>query len=350
MNTTAADLPFPTNITAVPENESTSNLPLNVKDPVAGVRLEGTDLVFAWAEQQPDPKITAQLMNCLVEISDGQNKRVAQLREPTKAPPLALDLMAEIPSVETQLVNPPRANSLRLEVTDLIGFASGVKFRGDVRSTSAVSAVPQSAGALGSGIRPALPPGPMPGVGMPGVGMPGLGGLPRSGQLTIELEGIAGLEIRIGFKEESGKVIITTDASYSDDGQEGDLSPRRITLVEEEAKRQLPLAQRELDVAERTLRTASERLKKLKDDEPIRTSRRFPAWNAEHMKVTTTVASGEKNVAALTARVEKLKTQLDGVQKLRAWLKDSGQAAIHYVVYGECGDTDLLLIDGRASR
>jgi hypothetical protein len=192
-----------------------------------------------------------------------------------------------------------------------------------------------------------LPAGPAPGLAAPGLS-PGFAANP--GQLAIEFGDIPGLEIRISFREASGKILITTEPSYRDDGKEGGVTPARLSAVEEEARRQLALAQRELDVADRKLKSSSDRLKKLNADEPLSSSRRFPAWKREHTEETTNVAFAERSVSELTARVDKLKARLDSVPKLRGLLKDSAQAEIHYVVYSECGETDMLLLDGRKSQ
>jgi hypothetical protein len=182
----------------------------------------------------------------------------------------------------------------------------------------------------------------------PQMGMSPFAGMSIPGRVTIEFPEMPGLEVHVAFKQENGKVVVSVDPTFRDDGKDGELSLRRIAQIEEDAKRPLPNAQRDLESAERSLKLWSDKLKESNANEPPSTSRRFPAWRLKHMEATRNVASFERGVTDLNARVEKSKSRLDVATKLRAFLKDSNkQATIHYVVYSECGETDLLLIDGR---
>ncbi|MBW8884014.1 MAG: hypothetical protein JF612_04390 [Planctomycetia bacterium] len=278
----------------------------------------------------------------MLEISDGKRKRVVQLREPLRAEPIAIDLSSDKQQVEIPLPNPPRASALQLEITELIGFSSEATFRGGMRNTGTPAApnmALMSATAPGS----ALPSGMTPGM-----GMSAFAGMPVGGKVIVEFPSIPGLEIQVGIKQESGKVVVSVDPMFKEDGKDGELSLRRIAQIEEDAKKPLPNAQRDLDSAERLLKLWSDKLKESNANEPPSTSRRFPAWKLKHMEATRNAASFERGVADLNARIDKSKSRLDAAAKLRAFLKDSNkQATIHYVVYSECGETDLLLIDGR---
>jgi len=337
----AADFPAASDISVVPEVEPTTRPP-GMADPIASLRLDGSDLVFSWAQLQRDARLTSQLANCLLEISDGKRKRVVQLREPLRAEPIAIDLSSDKQQVEIPLPNPPRASALQLEITELIGFSSEATFRGGMRNTGTPAApnmALMSATAPGS----ALPSGMTPGM-----GMSAFAGMPVGGKVIVEFPSIPGLEIQVGIKQESGKVVVSVDPMFKEDGKDGELSLRRIAQIEEDAKKPLPNAQRDLDSAERSLKLWSDKLKESNANEPPSTSRRFPAWKLKHMEATRNAASFERGVADLNARIDKSKSRLDAAAKLRAFLKDSNkQATIHYVVYSECGETDLLLIDGR---
>jgi hypothetical protein len=342
LNSAAADFALGSSVALIPEIEQSTKLPIGVGETIAGIRIEGPDLVLSWAVPQNEARLASQLVNCLLEINDGKQKRVAQLREPVRAEPIAIDLTSDMQQVETLIDNPPRNTALQLEVADLNGFPSEAKLRGGARTTGvALTASTPMMPTMGP--PSALPPGVAPGF-----GMPTFPGLPVSGSVTIEFPDIPGLEIHIGLKQESERIVISVDPMFREDGKEGELSLRRIAQMEEDAKRPLPNAQRDLESAERSLRLWSDKLKESNANEPPPTSRRFPAWKLKHMEATRNAASFEKGVTDLNARVEKSKSRLDLATKLRAFLKDSNkQATIHYVVYSECGETDLLLIDGR---
>jgi hypothetical protein len=345
LNTAAAEFPPGTNIATIAELESTTKPPVGVGETLAGVRLDGPDIVLSWAAPQREAKLASQLMNCLVEMSDGKQKRVAQLREPVRAEPIAMELTADKQQVETQIPNPPRGNTLQLEVTELVGFSSEPQLRGGVRATG-------QATAASAAMTPGVPPGAMlPSGAAPGMGMQAFGPMPVSGRIVIDFPEIPGLEIHVAFQQESGKAIVSVDPKLREDGKEGELSLRRIAQIEEEAKRPLGSAQRDLDSAERSLKVWSEKLKDSKATEPPSTSRRFAAWQLKHFEATRNVGNLEKSVTDLSARIDKSKNRLDLAAKLRTFLKDSNkQAAIHYVVYSECGETDLLLVDARGRR
>jgi len=369
----AADFATGSGVALIPETDSPTRVPAGVTDPIANMRLEGNDLLFTWAGLQSDGRVAAQLANCLLEISDGKRKQVVQFREPVRAEPIAIDLSSDKQQIETPLTNPPRTGALHLEITDLAGFPSEARLRGGVRTTGAASGentavTPAMTPGMQSSIQPGMasgmarggapiaampqgtPPGmaPMPqGMG-PGMGMPAFPVMPISGRLTIEFPDIPGFEIHIGFGQVSGNLVVSVDPKFREGGKDDDLSLRRISQIEEDAKKPLPNAQRDLESAERSLKLWSEKLKESNANEPPSTSRRFPAWRVKHMEATRNVASFERGVADLTARIENSKSRLEVATKLRAFLKDSNkQATIHYVVYSECGETDLLLIDGR---
>jgi len=332
LNAKAADFSGAGSIAVVAEVEPSTKLPAGVGEPIGSLRMEGAELLFAWADLQRDAKLASQLANCLLEISDGKKKRVVQMREPVPAEPISIDLSLDKQQIEAVIPNPPRASALQLEITELTGFSSEVKFRGGVRTTGA---------AIGTSAAT------MPGM-VPGMGMPAFAGMPMVGSVTLEFPEIPGFEVHIGFRQESGKLIVSVDPTLRDEGKDGELTLRRIAQIEEDARKPLPNAQRDLDSAERSLKLWSDKLKESNSNEPPATSRRFSAWKLKHMETTRNVASFGKGVADLNARIERSKSRLDVAAKLRSFMKDSNkQATIHYVVYCECGESDLLLVDGR---
>jgi hypothetical protein len=341
LNVAAADFVPPTTIAVVPEMEPTGRLPAGVSDPLATLRLEGGDLLFSWALQS-DTRLASQLMNCLLEISDGGRKRVAQFRDPVVAEPIAVDWTAEKQSIELVVPHSPRNSKLQLEITNLSGFSSEARLRNGSRATAPAGPAPPPAApgmAANAGFAPGFPPG---------MGMSAFVSLPGMGKLTIEFPELPGLEIQVGFKEERGKIAISVDPTLRDESKEGELSLRRIAQIEDEARKQIPSAQRDLESAERSLKLWSEKLKDRKANEPPSTSRRFIEWKMAHTEATMNVARFERGVADLSARIEKAKARLELATNLRAMLKDSTtQATIHYVIYSECGEPDLLLVDGQ---
>ena len=103
------------------------------KLPLASLRREGRDLVFAWDPQRP-VEIARQVANCQLELRTGTSAYVVQLREPQPVGEVLLDLRTDKQQAEFTFNDWPKDESLRLEIKDLTGFRSGAKMRGDLKS------------------------------------------------------------------------------------------------------------------------------------------------------------------------------------------------------------------------
>ena len=103
--------------------------------------------------------------------------------------------------------------------------------------------------------------------------------------------------------------------------------------------------------AEKSLRFWQGRDKELQSNQPATTNRGYPAWNQKLREAAAKLAQFQRDVDLQTQAVTKSQSLLDVVPKLREFIKGShDQATIRYVVYSECGEQDLLLIDGIGQR
>jgi hypothetical protein len=332
------------------------------KEAIAMLRQEGPNLLFVWAMPLPSDQARRNVLNCLLEVSASSVRRVGQLREPIRMEPIALDLATEKQTIEAQIDDSPRADSLRLEITDLSGFPGEMKLRGGLKTAMA----PPQSGAtpapfprlpVPGGPTPSMPrpPVPMSAMPMPGVpsGSMSFGQSASPQQLVIECEEIPGLEIRVKLvkADSTGKLTISIDPMLREGSKdEFDLrTPKILDRLEAEVERPLLNAQRELGPAEASLKRWQADEEKLKSNEPrAKDVQRHTKWRLNVQESANWVRKFGKEVDDLKLKIETYQTRIEVVAKLRGFLKDSHkQALIHYVVYSECGQPDLLLVDAR---
>jgi len=348
------------------------------KELIAILRQEGPNLVFAWAMPLASDQARREVMNCLLEVSPGAVRRVGQLREPIRMEPIALDVAAEKQTIEAQIDDPPKANSLRLEITELSGFPGEMKLRNGQKTTMIpppgpampLPGTPFSGAPMPGAPRPAAPTPGLPGPAVPSPGMPGpaVPTMPASGlatpfgqptgaqQLVIECEEISGLEIRVklGRAESTGKLTISIDPVLNEGPNAVfDLAtPKILDRLEQEVERPLQNAQRELGPAEASLKRWQTDADKLKTNEPrTKDLQRHAKWRLNVAESENWAKKFAREVEDLKKKIESYQTRIEVVAKLRPFLKDAHkQALIHYVIYSECGQPDLLLVDARGER
>jgi len=357
----AAELAQGSCLALVPDLGSTSPTAPGAKEPIASLRVTPEGAVFSWVAPHTDAKMASQIENCLLEFNDGKQLRLAQLREPMRTKPLSVDLALDKQAVEAEIINPPKGSALYLEITDLKGFPGEVSLRGSRNSIGATAPVVQTPAfaALPSvGPQPAGLPtgfGPSPGMGPgPGMGLtPGMGPGPmlRSDALVIEFADNPALEIQVALTESRGKIAITIDPVFRDEGKPVELSVRQIGQIEEDAKKDLVSAQRELEESQPKLRHWVGKLKGIEGSKPAPTSVRYGAWAANYSDAKSNADRYQRAVDTVNARLDKTNARIDAALKAYKLLKDPDQhATIHYVVYSECGATDVLLIEGRGQQ
>ena len=174
--------------------------------------------------------------------------------------------------------------------------------------------------------------------------------------LVVECEEIPGLEIRVKLAraESTGKLAISIDPVLNEGPKaEFDLAtPKILDRLEEEVERPLQNAQRDLEPAQKSLKRWQEDEEKIKSSEPrTKDVQRHAKWRFNVQDHARWVSKFGKEVDDLKEKINTYKTRIEVVTKLRTFLKDAHQQAhIHYVVYSECGQPDVLLIDARDQR
>jgi len=93
------------------------------------LRREGQQLVFQWATPLPPPELARQLANCQLQLRHGGQSSLVQLRKRLKLGPLNLDMSKDKQIVEMIAADPPKLDSLRLEIRDVTSLPAGAKVR-----------------------------------------------------------------------------------------------------------------------------------------------------------------------------------------------------------------------------
>ena len=302
------------------------------KEAVAVLRRDGPDLLFSWAMPLASPEARRELANCVVEISAGAAKRAGQLREPLRREPIALDLTAEKQIVELQIADPPPVNALRLELIEpLSGFSCEATLRAG--SNTVMAPGPQPTAALSMGPRPTAP----------------------LSMGVIEFAEIPGLEIRIRFvrAEASGNLAFSIEPVFRENQKEFDLrSAKRLDNLEAEAQKPYLIAKQKLPTAEAKLSRSTSDEEKHKANQPLENDRkRFPGWQKRQQELAKSIATLDQDVKFLTQTINTHQARLDAVAKIRSFTKDSDKKAkIAFIMYSECGQPDVLLVDGRGQQ
>jgi hypothetical protein len=302
------------------------------KEVLARLHRQENNLTFAWAAAPSDPQVQRQVANCLVDITAGTTKRVGQLREPLDGKPIALDLTTDKQVVALQIPDPPKGDTVRFEISELRGFPSGANLRDGTKTATAASAT-------------ALAPSPL--FAPAGTKMPLAGAGP-----VIVFDEAPGAEIRVRLARAAGtgRLEVSLEPVYCEDQTVVcPLSLRELEELEEKENRDNRAAKRDLPVAEKKLDLAE---KKLRDHEakppPAFDKKRKGNWDRELANLKRDVDQFTREAAPLKQAVEKSKARLEAIPKMQSLIKTLEiQAMIDYTVYSECGEPDLLLMDGR---
>jgi hypothetical protein len=302
------------------------------KEVLARLQRQENNLTFAWATAPSDPQVQRQVANCLVDITVGTTKRVGQLREPLDGKPIALDLTTDKQVVALQIPDPPKGDTVRFEISELRGFPSGASLRDGTKTATAASAM-------------ALAPSPL--FAPAGTKMPVAGAGP-----VIVFDEAPGAEIRVRLARAAGtgRLEVSLEPVYCEDQTVVcPLTLRDLQELEEKETRDSRAAKRDLPVAEKKLDLAE---KKFRDHEakppPAFDKKRKGNWDRELANLKRDVDQFTREATPLKQAVEKSKARLVAIPKLQSLIKTLEiQAMIEYTVYSECGEPDLLLMDGR---
>jgi hypothetical protein len=272
------------------------------------IRREAGDLTFAWSEPAADAALRRQLLNCHLELRKDKTSRLIQLREPVANGPLVLDLSKDTQSLSLPITDPPKQELLRFEIQDLIDFPGGAKLRGS------------SSAALGK-------------------------------TLMIEFADLPGAQIEIRFHRPSANsgLALRLEPTFRENAtKEFELTLARLEAFRSGIERSLSRARQDLPVLVNEVSALQRKLKSLLDNAPAANDLqvRFP-WEQQVSQLNSNIKRGASKVATLQRQIPEFEARLAAVPKMRTFLEGVHQkASIRYLVCAECGDHDLVLVDG----
>lgn len=273
---------------------------------LGGVRLEGREFSFAWAQPPADAALRRQLSNCLIDVRHGNTVKTAQLREPVRTDPWRIDLTEGVAAVEFAVPDPPKSDAVRLEIRELVGFPRDVALREEHKS-------------IKSGQRALIQFTEMPGAEM-GV------------QFVRLPSGAVSVKVHSEFRENSATKF--------------ELSLSRLASLEDAVGKALERARRELPGEQRLAVSLESDLKSVQATRPSNL-----AQQAARDQAIATLAGKLKRavnkVGLLQKQIVESEGRLAAVPKMRSFLQSIDQKAqIRFVICAECGEQDLLLVDG----
>lgn len=276
---------------------------------LAIIRREGLELSLAWAVPLNDSELRRQLANCLLEVGTVKDSRVLQLREPLGLGPLVLDLEKENQIIEMYLPDSPPPGKIALRIVELSGFDRGGKLRGNAQM------------------------------------------LPLGKTAFIEFAEMKGAQVELRFVRHSqaGKLILRADPVFKEPGdKEFELTFPRLDKLKAAQEEVLMRAQNTLSAAQAGFRSSKSALDQLKSNPP-----RTPAENANWQRqVSATIGDMErlnKRIRDMTKQIAESQTRLNAVPDVRAFLDTlHKRATIRYIVSAECGDKEVVLVDGHS--
>ena len=167
--------------------------------------------------------------------------------------------------------------------------------------------------------------------------------------MVIEFADVPGMEIRVRFVgDATGKLSISVDSVFRDGTAEIDLRSPRLARLDDEAQDKLKEARKRMQPAETAHSRAEKRVKEIKADEPLPNQpRRKPQWQRNYSDAKRQFDIAERELNAATQQEKESQARLESTSKIRAFMKNAQkQATIKYVVFSECCEVDLLLVDG----
>jgi hypothetical protein len=273
---------------------------------LAELRRSGRDFSVAWAEPLADASLRRQLANCLLEVRHGNSAKTVQLREPLKPGPWTISMNEGVQSAEFTIPDPPKADVLRLEIRELVSFPRDVALREEHKSIAA-------------GQKAVIQFTEMPGA-----------------EMGVQL-------IRLA----SGTLVVRVQSEFKENAAtKFELSLSRLDSLEEGVTKSLERARRELPGEQAQLSAIQSDLKSAQASRPS-TLAQQAARDQAISSLASKLKRSVSKVGSLQKQIVESEARLAAVPKIRSFLESLDQKAqIRFAVCAECGERDLVLVDG----
>jgi hypothetical protein len=252
-----------------------------------------------------DPKIRAQLSNCLLDVRHADEHQTVQLREIAKSSSLVLDFEQDKHVAEFDLPNLPASNKLFLRIRDVANFSQGGKLRGDA-----------SAFALGK-------------------------------TAIIEFSEMPGAKVEVRLVKLTGsKLAVRADAVFEERGdKDHELTFDHLEKVRASTQTSLSRARNDLSSVQSSLSSAQSNVRSLQSTTPSslleqqRIGAQLNAARAVVQRLNTQVVRLQKQIAEYQAR-------LDAVPKIQEFMNSlHRRAKISFSVCAGDGSKEIVLAE-----
>jgi hypothetical protein len=281
------------------------------KTPVATIRREGLDLTLAWSQPTADLELRKQLGNCQLELRHGSDSRLVQLRLPLAAGPAVLDLTKDVQTIEFPVADLPRQERFHLDIQELVQFASGGKVRGNTTSLS-----------LGK-------------------------------QAVIEFADQPGAEIRLRFFRPTATAnpTLRIEPAFKENAaREFELTLPRLDALKKAAEENIVRDRSQLSDAKDALSNLKSKLDSARSNQPSNIQQ-LGAWQQTVAALARGVDKAGDRLQLLQRRIAENQARLIAEPKMREFLNSLHlKAEIRYVLSAECGEQDVILVDGTKAR
>jgi hypothetical protein len=273
---------------------------------LAELRRDQLDFSFVWAEPLADAALRRQMSNCVLEVRHGNTAKAVQLREPLKPGPWTISMSDGVQTAEFTVPDPPKSDALRLEIRELVSFPRDVALREEHKSIAA-------------GQKALIQFTEMPGA-----------------ELGVQL-------IRLA----SGTLVVRVQSEFKENAAtKFEMSLSRLADLEEGMSKSLDRAKRELPVA----RDTADDLKSALSSAQAKRATTLLEQTARDQAIASLAGKLKRavnKVGSLQKQIAESEARLSAVPKIRRFLESLDQKAqIRFAVCAECGDRDLVLIDG----
>lgn len=276
------------------------------RTPLGTLRLAGTIFKFAWLPAA-DPALRRQLANCLLHVKCGEHARYVQVRPPYPRGPCVLDLATDKQTVEFELFDLPKAELMQLEVGELEGFPEGTTI-----SDNTIEIGKESK------IKFTKPVGAEIGLKL---------FKPKEGNLSLRLEPV--------FKENAATQF--------------DLTLTRLDALAKNVNDRLAEAKRDLPAAERSHKSLVSQLNSLASRKPANIQQ-MAAYEQQATSLRSQIKRAASRIKHLQDEIPECEVRLAAVPEMRKFLESLHErAAIRYRLVADCGETDLVLVDGTSA-
>ena len=276
------------------------------KRPLAELKHVGGELVFTWRSPIDDADARKELANCVLRMTCGSTAKTTVLRVPLELPQVRVDLARDITTIALPVLDPPKEDSLRLEIVELKGFPTGAAMREGKQLLK----------------------------------------LKERG--TIEFAHMQGAEMQLEFRRHptEGLQLVIRPEFRENAAEKTIMTLPRLVELKKDLEKLIPQSEAKLVALGKEARALSDQLQDL-GGRPAG-GPAFVAWQSKRTRLESALSSARSQASRLSRRLPEMKARLAAVPQVQQFLTSiHTQGSLVVRVVAECGDARLAVIDAR---